>query len=92
MAQPFDPTLRISTLRADYYSQIEDPSDSEAIEPLATDYLNVDADVHPGRVTLAAGSTDTPRDGHGVEFDLEPAAARQLGEQLLRAAEAVATP
>ena len=91
MTQSFDSMLRISTLRADHYSIIEDPSDSGAIEPLRTGYLNVDADVHPGRVTLAAGSTDNPRGGHGVEFDLEPAAARQLGEQLLRAAETVAT-
>ncbi len=92
MTQPFDPMLRIDTLRADHFPHIENPDNEGSIESLGTDYLNVDTDAHPGRVTLAAGSAHDPWDGQGVEFDLEPAAARQLGEQLARAAETLGGP
>jgi len=91
MTQPFDPMLRIRTVRADHYSLVENPGEDGTIESLQTDYLNVNTEVHPDRVTLAAGSVDNPWDGHGVELDLEPAAARELGEQLVRAAEVAAT-
>jgi hypothetical protein len=71
MTQPFDPMIRISTVRAASYPA-ENAHCPAGIEPLGTDYLNVDTAVRPGRVTLAAGSSDNPSDGQGVEFDLEP--------------------
>jgi hypothetical protein len=90
MTQPFDPMIRIPTVRSDHYPLIEDERDDQkTIKPLGTDYLNVDTAVRPGRVTLAAGSSDSPRDGHGVEFDLEPLAARRLAAQVLRAVEMI---
>ena len=89
MTATFDPVTRIGILRADRYPDVEDWSDrSTLVEPLGSDYLAVDADVaRSGRVILGSGASDPDADGRGVEFDLEPAAARLLARQLELAAD-----
>ena len=71
--------------RAQFYTpQRED--DLGTVEELDVTSFGVDNRVNDNRVTLAA-CRHQPEDGYGFEFDLEPSAARALGERLIAAAD-----
>lgn len=90
MTQPFDPEIWFPIKRAARYPFAEEwTDDTVLVEAMEVDHLRVDVDVvEVGRVTLSAAGPAPSSDEQGVDFDLEPRAARQLGEQLVRAAEA----
>ena len=72
---------RLPLTRAQGYPHSDDPA--APIVDLACSHIGVDHDVvAAGRVTLFADTGD-PQDPYGFEFDLEPAAARRLGQWLL---------
>jgi hypothetical protein len=85
----FDGMLQIPVTRADFYAH-EDVAWSGAhagIEALDVEHLGVDVGVTEGRVTMSGSGASG--DGYGLEFDIEPKAARILARQLVLAAEAL---
>jgi hypothetical protein len=61
---------------------------ADGMRALDIDHVTVDVDVTElGRVTISGSGT--PNDAFGVEFDLQPAAAKALARQLVLAAEAL---
>lgn len=71
---------RLPLTRAQGYPHRDDPT-APSVE-LACTCIGVDDDVVEGRVTVFADTGD-PDDPYGFEFDMEPAAARRLGQWLL---------
>jgi hypothetical protein len=85
MSQEADAPVLISIERADFYPHRKnlDP----LVKKLDTTHLVVDFNVHEvGMVTLAASTQDGGSDPYGIEFDLDPSAARLLAAQLNTAA------
>jgi hypothetical protein len=78
------PSLQIPLARADFYPHSDDLG--APITRLEVTHFVVESDVvEAGSVTLAASTTDADQDAYGIEFDLDPSAARELAAELLAA-------
>lgn len=92
MTEPGSTSSSIAVVRAELYPHQDVweallPESEDEVENLKVDHLSVRRADVAGRVTIA-GCGD-PTDCHGVEFDLEAEAARELGRQLTRVADSV---
>jgi hypothetical protein len=86
MNRTFDSMITIPVTRAQAYPHTWENHD---ILDLEVHHLVVDVSVREsGVVTLAASTRNAQSDSYGEEFDLTPAAARALANQLVAAARA----
>ena len=84
MAATPSPSLQIPLARADFYPHSDDLR--APITRLEVTHFVVESDVdEAGFVTLAASTTAADQDAYGIEFDLDPSAARQLAAELVAA-------
>jgi hypothetical protein len=77
-------SVEIPLARADFYPHSD--ALGAPITRLEVTHFVVESDVaEAGSVTLAASTTDADHDAYGIEFDLDPSAARPLAAELLAA-------